>query len=217
MVIDVMGNFRAELPSEFRFCFVLADQNTKFVFVEFLKAKNEALASMKKFLLSVETRKKLRQNNTKELLPEQFKIYYIDAGILVMIKWGKVIQTGLVKTTTENERRLILQAQRTFQLGCQDAGHSCSFNIRSRIWGHGSSSLRRIASETTSGGFWHPTETSNSNWKGQSDCYQIVPKPSQAQSEQVQWDQISFHSGQDRRWNYFNSLRSYRKNGGRNH
>ena len=44
---DVMGPFRVESLSGFRFCLVFADQYTKFVFVELLKAKCEALASLK--------------------------------------------------------------------------------------------------------------------------------------------------------------------------
>ena len=46
---DVMGLFRVESLSGFRFCIVFADQYTKFVFVDLLKAKSEALASLKKF------------------------------------------------------------------------------------------------------------------------------------------------------------------------
>ena len=76
------GPFREESLSGFRFCIVFADQYTKFVFVELLKAKNEALASLKKFVLSVETPKKLRQDDAKEFLSEQFKTYCLDAGIL---------------------------------------------------------------------------------------------------------------------------------------
>ena len=75
---------------------------------------------------------------------------------------------------------LLLQAQRTWrstQLGCQEAGHSCSFFIRSRISGHGSSSSGSTLPETTSRGFWHPTETSNSNWRGQPKLYQTLPNP----------------------------------------
>ena len=79
---DVMGPFRVELLSGFRFCIVFAHQYTKFVFVGLLKAKIEALASLKKFVLSVGTPKKLRQDNAKKLLSEQFKTYCLDAGIL---------------------------------------------------------------------------------------------------------------------------------------
>ena len=79
---DVMGPFRVESLSGFRFCIVFADQYTKFVFVGLLKAKSEALASLKKFVLSVGTHKKLRQDNAKEFLSEQFKAYCLDAGIL---------------------------------------------------------------------------------------------------------------------------------------
>ena len=79
---DVMGPFRVESLSGFRFCIVFADQYTKFVFVDLLKAKSEALASLKKFVLSVGTPKKLRQDNAKEFLSAQFKTYCLDAGIL---------------------------------------------------------------------------------------------------------------------------------------
>ena len=79
---DVMGPFRVDSLSGFRFCIVFAGQYTKFVFVNLLKAKSEAQASLKKFVLSVGTPKKLRQDNAKEFLSEQFKTYCLDAGIL---------------------------------------------------------------------------------------------------------------------------------------
>ena len=79
---DVMRPFRVESLSGFRFCIVFADQYTKFVFVDLLEAKSEALASLKKFVLSVGTPMKLRQDNAKEFLSEQFKMYCLDAGIL---------------------------------------------------------------------------------------------------------------------------------------
>ena len=77
-----MGPFRVESLSRFRFCIVFADQYTKFVFVDLLKEKNEALASLKKFVLIVGTPKTLRQDNANEFLPEQLKTYCLDAGIL---------------------------------------------------------------------------------------------------------------------------------------
>ena len=55
-------------PSGFRFCIVFADQYTKVVFVDLLKANIEALASLKKFVLSVGKTKKLRQDKAKEFL-----------------------------------------------------------------------------------------------------------------------------------------------------
>ena len=79
---DVMGPFRIESLSGFRFCIVFADQYTNFVFVDLLKAKSEALASLKKFVLSGGTPKKLRQDNAKQFLSEQFKTYFLDANIL---------------------------------------------------------------------------------------------------------------------------------------
>ena len=51
--IDVMGPFRVESLSGFRICIVFANQYTKFVFVDLLKAKSEPLASLKKFVLNV--------------------------------------------------------------------------------------------------------------------------------------------------------------------
>ena len=77
-----MRPFRVELLSGFRFCIVFADPYMKFVFVDLLKAKSEALASLKKFVLSVGKPKKLRQDDAKEFLSEQFKMYCLDAGIL---------------------------------------------------------------------------------------------------------------------------------------
>ena len=79
---DVMGPIRVESLSGFRFCIVFEDYYTKFVFVDLLKAKSEALASLKIFVLRVGTPKKLRQDNAKEFLSEQFKTYCLDAGIL---------------------------------------------------------------------------------------------------------------------------------------
>ena len=63
---------------------MFADQYTKFVFVDLLKVKqkSEALASLKKFVLSVGTPKNLRQDNVKEFLSEQLKLYCLDAGNL---------------------------------------------------------------------------------------------------------------------------------------
>ena len=78
---DVMGPFRVESLSGFRFCIVFADQYTKFVFVDLLTAKSEALASLKKYDLSVGKPMKLRQDNAKEFLSEQLKTYCLDAGI----------------------------------------------------------------------------------------------------------------------------------------
>ena len=79
---DVMGPFRVESLSGFRFCIVFADQYTKFMFEDLLKAKSEAPASLKKSVLSVGTPKNLRQDNAKEFLSEQFNMYCLDAGIL---------------------------------------------------------------------------------------------------------------------------------------
>ena len=81
---DMMGPFRVESLSGFCFCIVFADMYTKFVFVDLIRAKSEALTSLKKFVLSVGTPKKLRQVNAKEFLSEQLLIRYcLDAGILL--------------------------------------------------------------------------------------------------------------------------------------
>ena len=112
----------------------------------------------------------------------------------------------------------LLQAYWTWRstlLGCQEGDHSCFFFIGSCISGSGSSSSRSIVSETTSEGFRHPVETSNSNWRGQPELNQFVPKPSHAQEEQTHWEMISLHSRQDERWDYFNSLRSNWQKGSR--
>ena len=79
---DVMGPFRVESLSGFRFCIVFADQYTKFVFLDLLKAKSEAVTSMKKFVFSVGTPKGLKQDKAKEFLSEQFNMYCLDAGTL---------------------------------------------------------------------------------------------------------------------------------------
>ena len=79
---NVMGPFREESLSGFLFCILFADQYTKFMFVDLLKATSEAPGSLKKFVLSVGTPRKLRQDNAKEFLSKQFKMYCLDAGIL---------------------------------------------------------------------------------------------------------------------------------------
>ena len=61
MFTDVMGPFRVESLPGFRLCFVFADQYTAFVVVDLFKAKSEALASLKKLVLSVGTPKMPRQ------------------------------------------------------------------------------------------------------------------------------------------------------------
>ena len=87
---------------------------------------------------------------------------------------GKVMHTGLVTWTTDNQRRATTSC--SMDLAQHSAGVSRSrpqllFFIRSRISGHGSSSSRSIVSEATSGEFRHPTETSNSNWRGQPELH----------------------------------------------
>ena len=73
-----------------------------------LKAKSDALASLKKFFFSVETPKKLRQDNAKEFLSEQFKTYCLDAGILQEKTILETPQNGLAERCT----RTLLEAAR---------------------------------------------------------------------------------------------------------
>ena len=106
---DVTGPFRVESTSGFRYCIVFADHYTKFVFVDLLKAESEALASLKNFVLSVVTPKKLTQDNAKEFLSEKFKTYCLDAGILQ----EKTIQeTPLQNGLAERCNRTLLEMAR---------------------------------------------------------------------------------------------------------
>ena len=87
---------------------------------------------------------------------------------------GKVLQTGLVTWTTENKRRA------TTSNSTDVAQHSTGVS-RSRpqmLFLHQKQNIRvwqqqfkKIVSETTPVGFRHPTETSNSNWRGQPELY----------------------------------------------
>ena len=112
---DVMGPFRVKSPSGIRFCIVFADQYTKFVFVDLLKAKSEALASLKKFVLSVGTPKKLRQDNVKEFFSEQFKMSCLDAGILQEKTISETLQQNVLaercnRTLLEMARCLLIDS-----------------------------------------------------------------------------------------------------------
>ena len=89
---DLMEPFRVHSLSGFRFFIVFAGPYANFVFVDLLKAKNEALASLKKFVLSVGTSRKRTKDNAKEFLKilrkclrvclkSLFKMYCLDAGI----------------------------------------------------------------------------------------------------------------------------------------
>ena len=62
---DAMGSFRVESLSGFGLCIVFADQYTEFVVLDLHKATSGALAILKKFVLSVETPKKLKSDNAK--------------------------------------------------------------------------------------------------------------------------------------------------------
>ena len=120
---DVMGPFRVESLSGFWFCIVFADQYTKFVFVNLLKAKSEALTSLKKFVLSVGTPKKLRQDNAKEFLSEHFKKYCLDAGIL---QEKNMPETPQQNGLAERSNRTLLEMARCLLI---DSG------LPKRMWG----------------------------------------------------------------------------------
>ena len=77
---DVMGPFGVESLSGFQFCIVFADQYTMFVFVNLLKANSDALASLIKFVFIVGTPKKLGQDNAKQFLSRQYKMYCLDSA-----------------------------------------------------------------------------------------------------------------------------------------
>ena len=79
------------------------------MFVDFLKAKTEVLASLKKFVLSVPKPKKLREDNSKEFLSEQFKMYCLDAGIL---QEKTIPETPQQKTLAERCNRTLLEVAR---------------------------------------------------------------------------------------------------------
>ena len=104
---DVMGPFESRV--RVRFCIVFADQYTKFVFVDLPKAKSEALASLKKFVFSVGTPKKLRQDNAKEFLSEQFKMFCLDAGIL---QEKTIPETAQQNGLVESSNRTLLDMAR---------------------------------------------------------------------------------------------------------
>ena len=119
-----MGFFRVESLSVFRFCIVFADQCTKFVIVDLLKAKSEALASLTKFVLSVGTPKKLSQDNAKEFYSEQFKMYCLNAGILQEMTISETPQqNGLAKrcnrTLLETARCLLTDSVLPRMLGAE--------------------------------------------------------------------------------------------------
>ena len=118
--------------------------------------------------------------------------------------------------TTGNQQRVITSS--STDVAQHSAGVSRSrpqllFLHQKQNIRHGSSSSGSTLPETTSRGFWHPTETSSSNWRRQPKLYQTLPKPSHAQEEQAHRDKVSVHLGQNGGWDYFNSLRSYRQNG----
>ena len=62
-------------------CNVYTDHFTKFRFADVLQARIEVLTSLN-FALSLGKSKKLRQDNTKEFISEQFNTYWFESGIL---------------------------------------------------------------------------------------------------------------------------------------
>ena len=81
---------------------MFADRYTKFEFVDLLKEKSEALASLKKFILSVEAPQMLKQHNAKDFLLRAVK------DVLFECRHS----TGEYHTrdaTTERVRREVLQ------------------------------------------------------------------------------------------------------------
>ena len=128
------------------------------------------------------------------------------------------MHTELLMWTTEIPRRCITSSSTEVaehSLGVSRSRSQLLFFFKSGISGHSSSSSRHIVSETTSGAFQHPAETSNSNWRGQPELYQFVQKTKNAQQEQTYCDKNSLHLWQDERWQYFNSFHSYWQNGSR--
>ena len=120
---DVMGLFRVESLSGFRFCIVFADQYTKFVFVDLLEAKSEVISSLKKFVLRVVTPKKLRQIKAKAFFSELFKMYCLYAGIL---QEKTIPETPQQKSLAERCNRTLLEMARCLLI---DSGH------RQMLWG----------------------------------------------------------------------------------
>ena len=135
-----------------------------------------------------------------------------------MIKWCKGMQTSLVMSTTENHwwsstsssTDVAQHSNGVSRIGSQLLCLHHKQNIRA--WQH---QFKKHCTWKFSGEFRHRTELSNSNWRGQPELYQIDPKTSYAQQEPAFWDKISLHSGQDGRWNFFNSIRCYWQNGSR--
>ena len=69
-------------------------------------AKNEALANLKNFVLSVGTPRKLRQDNPKEFLLEHFDLYCLDTGILPAKIIPETPQLKLPQDTAGNVKML---------------------------------------------------------------------------------------------------------------
>ena len=93
-----------------RVLIVFADQHTKFVFVDMLKAKREALASLKKFVLSVGTPMKLRQDNAKEFFAEQFEMCCLNEGLLqekIILQTPQLNRLAEVKQDTAGDFQMI--------------------------------------------------------------------------------------------------------------
>ena len=92
---------------------MFADHYTQFVLVDLPKAKDEALISLNKFVLSVATPWKLRQYKAKAFFQSSVKIYSLDMGILQdKIKQGVPQRNGLAercnRTQLERARCLLI-------------------------------------------------------------------------------------------------------------
>ena len=87
-----------------------------------------------------------------------------------------------------------VKKQATFALSSSEAKYQAAAVQEALYLKHGSSSSGSTLPETTSRGFWHPTETSNSKWRRQPKLYQTLPKPSHAQEEQAHRDKVPLHS-----------------------
>ena len=67
---------------ELKFSTVFLDEYAKFVISVLFGQRSEELASLRKFVPSVETPKKLRQDNAKKFKSQLYNMYCLDAGIL---------------------------------------------------------------------------------------------------------------------------------------
>ena len=127
------------------------------------------------------------------------------------------MQTGLVTWTTENQRR-------TTTSSSTDVAQQSARVSRSRpqlLFLHQKQNIRAWQQQWRHciwNNFWRISASNINIQKQLARTTRVVlncAKTSHAQEEQTHWDKISHHSGQDKRWDFFNSLRSYWKNGSR--